>query len=75
MSEQRLAVVGGRNARASVPTAGGAPAWSAAWTAAVTSYAVSASMTMFRLEQHAADDVPGVRGRILRVGGHVSPPS
>jgi hypothetical protein len=26
-------------------------------------------------EQHAADDVPGVRGRSLRVGGHVSPPS
>ena len=25
-------------------------------------------------EQHAADDLPGVPGRILRVGGHVSPP-
>jgi hypothetical protein len=26
-------------------------------------------------EQHAADDVPGVPGRVLRFGGHVSPPS
>jgi hypothetical protein len=26
-------------------------------------------------EQHAADDLPGVPGRVLRVGGHVSPPS
>jgi hypothetical protein len=25
-------------------------------------------------EQHAADDLPGVPGRILRGGGHVSPP-
>jgi len=25
-------------------------------------------------EQHAAGDPPGVPGRILRVGGHVSPP-
>jgi hypothetical protein len=25
-------------------------------------------------EQHAADDLPGVPGRILRAGGHVSPP-
>lgn len=25
-------------------------------------------------EQHAADDLPGVPGRVLRVGGHVSPP-
>jgi hypothetical protein len=25
-------------------------------------------------EQYAADDLPGVAGRILRVGGHVSPP-
>ena len=25
-------------------------------------------------EQHAADDVAGVAGRVLRVGGHVSPP-
>jgi hypothetical protein len=26
-------------------------------------------------EQHAADDLPSVPGRVLRVGGHVSPPS
>jgi hypothetical protein len=25
-------------------------------------------------EQHAADDLPGVPDRVLRVGGHVSPP-
>jgi hypothetical protein len=25
-------------------------------------------------EQHAADDLPGVPGRVLRVRGHVSPP-
>jgi hypothetical protein len=25
-------------------------------------------------EQHAADDLPGVRERVLRVGGDVSPP-
>ena len=25
-------------------------------------------------EQHPADDLPGVPGRILRVGSHVSPP-
>jgi hypothetical protein len=24
-------------------------------------------------EQHAADDLPGVPGRVVRVGGHVSP--
>jgi hypothetical protein len=24
-------------------------------------------------EQHAADDLPGVAGRVLRAGGHVSP--
>ena len=26
-------------------------------------------------EQHAADDLPGVPGRVLRAGGQVSPPS
>jgi hypothetical protein len=26
-------------------------------------------------EQHAADDLPGMLGRIPRVSGHVSPPS
>jgi hypothetical protein len=26
-------------------------------------------------EQHTADDLPGVPGRVLRLGGHVSPPS
>jgi hypothetical protein len=26
-------------------------------------------------EQHAADDLPGVPGRVPRLGGHVSPPS
>jgi hypothetical protein len=26
-------------------------------------------------ERHAADDLPGVLGRILRACGHVSPPS
>jgi hypothetical protein len=26
-------------------------------------------------EQHAADDLPGVPGRILETVGHVSPPS
>ncbi len=26
-------------------------------------------------EQHAADDLPGVPGRVPRVGGQVSPPS
>ncbi len=26
-------------------------------------------------EQNAADDLPGVRGRVVRVGGYVSPPS
>jgi hypothetical protein len=25
-------------------------------------------------EQHAADDLPGVPGRVLRLGVHVSPP-
>jgi hypothetical protein len=25
-------------------------------------------------EQHAADDLPGVPGRVLRAGGHVSAP-
>ena len=25
-------------------------------------------------EQHAADDLPGVPGRVLRADGHVSPP-
>ena len=25
-------------------------------------------------EQHAADDLPGVPGRVLRVGSHLSPP-
>jgi hypothetical protein len=25
-------------------------------------------------EQHAADDLSSVPGRVLRVGGHVSPP-
>jgi hypothetical protein len=24
-------------------------------------------------EQHAADDLPGVPGRVVRAGGHVSP--
>ena len=26
-------------------------------------------------EENAADDLPGVRGRVVRVGGYVSPPS
>ena len=51
----------------------GAAGWSAAWTASATSCAVSASMGDVAAEQHAADDLPGVPGRILRVGGHCQP--
>ena len=50
----------------------GSPAWSAAWTAAATSCAVSAFIRIdddVPAQQHAADDLPGVRERAGRVDG------
>ena len=50
----------------------GASAWSAAWTAAATSCAVSAFIRIdddVPAQQHATDDLPGVRERAGRLDG------
>ena len=66
--------------------AGGGAAWASAWWPGGRSGlecsldGVGDKLRSLRVdsdvaaEQHAADDLPGVPGRIPRVGGHVSPP-
>jgi hypothetical protein len=43
------------------------PAWSAAWTAAATSRGLRVDDDV-PAEQNATDDLPGMRGRIVRAG-------
>src|SRR6516164_1383002 len=61
ISEQPHAA-GGRNTRPVARPLGGAPDWSAAWTAAATSCAGSASMTMFRRSSTRRAACPACRG-------------
>jgi hypothetical protein len=73
-SEQRLAA-GGRNARAPAGRPGGDAGLEHGLDGVGDKLCGLRVDGDVAAEQHAADDLPGVPGHILRACGHVSPPS
>ena len=73
-SEQRLAV-GGGNARSPARRPGGRTGLERGLDGGGDELRGLRVDDDVPAEQHAADHLPGVPGRVLRVGGHVSPPS
>ena len=73
MSEQRLAVSGG-NTRAAARRPGGRAGLERGLDGVGNELRGLRVDGDVAAEQYAADDLPGVPGRVLRVDGHVSPP-